>query len=198
MWIKICGMNHPEAVAAALEAGADALGVVLAPSVRRVSAEAAAELLAPALGVALRVLVTRHPDKVELQRDLSMLQPDYWQSDLADMAGLQTPAAFRRLAVLRSGATLPADLPDLLLYESPHSGGGEIADWREAAALARAARLVLAGGLHAGNVGAAIRTVRPWGVDVSSGVESAPGVKSPEKIYEFVRAARAAAGELGL
>jgi phosphoribosylanthranilate isomerase len=198
MWIKICGMNHPEAVAAALEAGADALGAVLAPSVRRVSAEYAADLLAPAVGVALRVMVTRHPDKVQLQHDLDVLRPDYWQSDLSDMESLQTPPDFRRLPVLRSGHDMPAMLPELLLFESPNSGSGETADWTEAATLTKSRRLVLAGGLRPDNVAAAVNLVRPWGVDVSSGVESAAGVKSPEKILQFVRAARAAAGELGL
>ena len=83
-----------------------------------------------------------------------------------------------------------------LLFEGERSGSGETADWSQAALLARQTRLVLAGGLNAGNVGAAIRAVRPFGVDTSSGVESQPGVKSEEKIMEFVRAARAAFAEL--
>ena len=79
-----------------------------------------------------------------------------------------------------------------LLFEGPVSGTGQASDWQEAAALATRTALVLAGGLHAGNVGEAIARVRPFGVDVSSGVEAAPGQKSPQKIFDFVKAARAA------
>jgi phosphoribosylanthranilate isomerase len=79
-----------------------------------------------------------------------------------------------------------------MLYEGARSGTGTAADWDQAARLARTTELILAGGLNARNVAIAIRAVRPFGVDVSSGVESAPGHKSPEKIADFVEAARAA------
>jgi phosphoribosylanthranilate isomerase len=77
------------------------------------------------------------------------------------------------------------------MFEGARSGSGEVADWVAAERLARRRELVLAGGLNAHNVGSAIRAVRPYGVDVSSGVESAPGCKSAQKIAEFVDAARA-------
>ncbi len=79
-----------------------------------------------------------------------------------------------------------------LLFEGPVSGSGETADWECAGELATRTELVLAGGLRTTNVAAAIDRVRPYGVDVSSGVESQPGVKSPREILEFVKAARAA------
>ena len=80
----------------------------------------------------------------------------------------------------------------MVLFEAARSGQGERADWERAAALAARTHLILAGGLTPENVGEAIRRVRPFGVDVSSGVESAPGVKDPARIAAFVAAARAA------
>jgi phosphoribosylanthranilate isomerase len=88
------------------------------------------------------------------------------------------------------------EYPARLMFEGARSGSGEVSDWQQAAALARHTRLILAGGLHAGNVGEAIRTVQPFGVDTSSGVEQRPGVKDANKILEFVRAARSAFGEI--
>ena len=82
-------------------------------------------------------------------------------------------------------------MPDRLLYEGTHSGSGRVADWDEASGLARVAEVILAGGLTADNVEDAIRFVRPWGVDVSSGVERARGEKDAAKIREFVARVRA-------
>jgi phosphoribosylanthranilate isomerase len=86
-------------------------------------------------------------------------------------------------------------MPGRVLFEGPVSGSGQTTDWAEAATLAQRAQVVLAGGLHAGNVADAIRDVRPFGVDVSSGIEERPGLKSTQKIAQFVSAARAAAME---
>ena len=83
-------------------------------------------------------------------------------------------------------------LPTRCLVEGPRSGTGQVADWAAAAAMAARTQVVLAGGLHADNVAAAVQAVRPWGVDVSSGVESAPGVKDAARIHQFVFAARQA------
>jgi phosphoribosylanthranilate isomerase len=83
-----------------------------------------------------------------------------------------------------------------MLFEGARSGSGEAADWQAAARLALRCELILAGGLTAHNVGAALRAVRPYGVDVSSGVESSPGRKSAQKIAEFVAAARVASEEV--
>jgi phosphoribosylanthranilate isomerase len=83
------------------------------------------------------------------------------------------------------------------VFEGPTSGIGELADWGRAAELARQTQLILAGGLNAENVAEAVQVVRPFGVDVSSGVEQEPGVKDPALIDRFVRAVRAAAAHLG-
>jgi len=87
-------------------------------------------------------------------------------------------------------------LPVWCLYESADSGQGKTADWSEAATLAKQTRLVLAGGLRPETVSQAIQLTQPWGVDVSSGVESAPGVKDVVLIRQFVTAARNAAVSL--
>jgi phosphoribosylanthranilate isomerase len=86
----------------------------------------------------------------------------------------------------------PVTLPSRLLFEGARSGSGATGDWLVATRLAAASELILAGGLNAHNVAEAIGTVRPFGVDVSSGVELTPGHKSPQKIAEFVQAACAA------
>ncbi|MFM7627485.1 MAG: phosphoribosylanthranilate isomerase [Gammaproteobacteria bacterium] len=193
MFVKICGLTTPEGVAAALDAGADALGFVFAPSVRRVAPAAAAALAAPARGRAMCVAVTLHPTADEVETILDVFAPDLLQTDLADTATLSPRARTRLLPVLREGAALPGPLPARVLYEGAVSGTGRTADWALAHAVARQTEVLLAGGLNPDNVAEAIRTVRPWGVDVSSGVESAPGVKSSSKISAFVAAARAAA-----
>jgi phosphoribosylanthranilate isomerase len=99
------------------------------------------------------------------------------------------------MPVIRSGVRLrpdPNQIYPRVLFEGPVSGVGSTSDWHSAAQLARTTQLVLAGGLNATNVADAIAAVRPFGVDVSSGVEASPGIKDPAKIHEFVRRARAA------
>jgi phosphoribosylanthranilate isomerase len=122
-----------------------------------------------------------------------ILKPDYFQTDVEDLRELKIPAHIKVLPVVRFGRKTPNPLPGRMLFEGPSSGIGELADWGRAAELARQTEVILAGGLSAQNVAEAIQAVRPFGVDVSSGVESEPGVKDPAKIHEFVRAARAAA-----
>lgn len=193
MWIKICGLTTPEAIATALEAGADALGFVFAPSPRQLTPEAAAQLARPARGRVRCVAVTRHPAQSALDEMLRVFRPDVLQTDEPDLAALAVPASLELLPVLRAGAAVPERLPQRILFEGPDSGTGAASDWQAAQRLARRTELVLAGGLDAGNVAAAIAAVQPHGVDVSSGVEARPGVKSPLKILKFVAAARAAA-----
>jgi phosphoribosylanthranilate isomerase len=192
LWVKVCGMTTRDAVDAALAAGVDAIGFVFAPSVRRVSIERANELAEPARGRVRCVAVTLHPEPADVTAILREFAPDILQADHADLATLELPATLEVLPVLRAGAAVPVPLPVRALFEGPTSGAGQIADWSAAAAVARQAQIVLAGGLHCDNVADAVARVRPFGVDVSSGVESAPGHKSPEKIWSFVQAARAA------
>ncbi len=95
---------------------------------------------------------------------------------------------------LAAAANSPADV---ILVDSPNPGSGRVFDWRLAEGAPSGVRLLLAGGLTAHNVGDAIRVIRPWGVDVSSGVEAAAGRKDPRKLRQFIEAARAAAVEIG-
>jgi len=195
MFVKLCGMNSEAAVSAALEAGADALGFVLAPSVRRVSPTEARRLATPARGRVCCVAVMLHPTAAEVGEVMQDFAPDALQTDLADEAMLSLEAIRIWWPVLRSGLALPTLLPRRVLFEGPVSGVGEAADWTMARSLASTTQLILAGGLHSGNVATAIRAVQPFGVDVSSGIESSPGRKCATRIHEFVRAARAAAAE---
>ncbi|HEY8510286.1 MAG TPA: phosphoribosylanthranilate isomerase [Steroidobacteraceae bacterium] len=191
MWIKICGMTTPEAVDAAINAGVDAIGFVFAESPRRLTPSAARELAAPARGRVRCIAVTQHPSQKEIDEVLEVFRPDCLQTDAEDFLTLRLPRELERMPVLRAGRAEPQPLPVRLLYEGPVSGTGLACDWSSAREIARRAQIVLAGGLNAENVAAAISEVRPFGVDVSSGVEERRGVKSPAKIAAFVESARA-------
>jgi phosphoribosylanthranilate isomerase len=190
MWIKICGLTAPDAVAAALDAGADAIGFVFAKSVRQVSPDVARRLAAPARGRVRCVAVTRHPTQQDIDDIVSIFKPDVLQTDSTDLPALRLPAQLGLLPVLRGVGDEGDTLPPRLLFEGIASGAGMPCDWTAARRVARRTELVLAGGLNPTNVAAAIEAVQPFGVDVSTGVEVRPGVKSPVEIANFVRAAR--------
>jgi len=191
MFVKICGINSVEAAAAAVAAGADALGFVFAESPREVTPERARELCAGVPASVKRVAVMRHPAAALVARVLDVFEPDWLQTDALDFAAIDLPARIAALPVYRNGGA-PAEAPPRLLFEGTASGSGRTADWDEARTLAARTQLILAGGLDADNVADAITRVRPWGVDVSSGVERRRGEKDPQKIREFVARARTA------
>jgi phosphoribosylanthranilate isomerase len=195
VFIKICGMTTPEAVRAALDCEVDAIGFVFAASVREVNVQRANELAAPARHKVACVAVTRHPRRATVDAILDGFRPDILQTDFDDIGALELPRSLSILPVMRTGRQGAGALPGRILFEGPVSGSGLTTDWNEAAQLARRTEVILAGGLHAQNVAQAIREVRPFGVDVSSGVEDRPGIKSIQKIEQFVAAARAAALE---
>jgi len=199
MWIKICGMTTPEAVAAALAARVDAIGFVFADSPRQLTLEDAVALAAPARGVVRCIAVTRQPSQRYLDDILQVFSPDVLQTDAEDLRLLHLPRQLELLPVFRGSDALqgtprvqPGPLPPRLLFEGPVSGSGTVCDWTTAQRVARRTQLVLAGGLDPDNVAMAINTVRPFGVDVSSGVEERPGVKSPAEVARFAAAARSA------
>jgi phosphoribosylanthranilate isomerase len=195
-FIKICGMTDERAVSAAMAAGADAIGFVFAPSVRKVTPAQAAQLARPARGRVLCVAVTQHPSGELLEEILGTFRPDVLQTDHEDLADLVLPAGVARWPVLRGAPAAQATaslLPQQrVLFEGPKSGTGRVADWSAARTLAARCELILAGGLSPANVGEAVEAVCPFGVDVSSGVEESPGRKSPALIEQFVNRAREA------
>jgi len=194
LWIKICGLRTTAAIEAAAAAGADALGFVFHDaSPRNLSLATARDLQRAVPPGVERVAVFLHPSQALVDAVLDAIAPDWLQTDAGDLPGLRLPAGLRVMPVLRDdGAAAAAALPERVLFEGARSGAGESADWTVAAAVARRTRLVLAGGLHAANVAAAVTAVRPFGVDVSSGVERERGLKDATLIRQFIRAARAA------
>jgi phosphoribosylanthranilate isomerase len=191
--VKICGMRDSHAIAAAVEAGADAIGFVFFDrSPRNVSPQQAARLAAAIPSHVRRVAVTLHPDPLFWIEAQAVLKPDVVQTDIGDFAYLDVDPAIEKWPVLREGA-VPDDGPPAgpFVYEGRMSGVGETVDWGQAAELARRGQMILAGGLTAANVATAVAGVAPYGVDVSSAVESAPGVKDIAKIEAFIEAAKA-------
>jgi phosphoribosylanthranilate isomerase len=193
LWIKVCGLTTPEGVAAAVESGVDAVGFVFAESKRKVTPQRAAELARDVPKHIVRVAVMLHPSQQELDAVWSQFRPDVLQTDIEDLTSLRIPNGLAVTPVVRAGREPPRELPGRMLFEGPVSGTGTTTDWSAAAQFASRTQLILAGGLKPANVAAAIAAARPFGVDVSSGVEAEPGLKDPAKIHEFVRNARAAA-----
>ncbi|MGW0811330.1 phosphoribosylanthranilate isomerase [Nonomuraea sp. NPDC002799] len=192
MYVKICGLSEPEHVATAVEAGADAIGFVLTRSPRQVTPERAAELAALVPGHVLTVGVFRGEDPEAVRAaalvsgvraiQLHGRHPHGDFTALKDL-GRSLVRAVDATADLRCGAYDE----DLLIVDAPHAGSGQPWDW--AAVRGRpSGHWMLAGGLDPGNVTEAISAARPWGVDVSSGVETSPGVKDSSLIEAFLRA----------
>jgi phosphoribosylanthranilate isomerase len=216
IWIKICGNTSVEDARLAAGAGADALGFVFAPSPRRVTVEQLAAIVPQLPGGVEKIGVFVDAAFEEIARAVSACELTGVQ--LHSDAGPDVPAELRarfghELRILRvihfgAGATehvagVACDTNiDAVLVDSRTAtavgGTGVSFDWTEAAkTLFRDAgewrlRLVAAGGLKPENVAEAIATLRPWGVDVVSGVEAAPGRKDPDKVRAFVANARAA------
>jgi phosphoribosylanthranilate isomerase len=203
--VKVCGLRRTEDAAAAVAAGADALGLVLhPPSPRHLEPREAAELVATLPPDVLPVLVTleRAPEALErLARDLGVRAVQLCGAEhAADWRGFPLPL-LRRLPV---DASAEAELDEwcdvaagfVLDHPAAPGGTGRDVDLDLAARLAAAAPCLLAGGLDAGSVSAAVERVRPAGVDASSRLESAPGAKDPARIAAFVRAALAAFQEV--
>lgn len=190
-WIKICGVTSVQAVDAAMSAGADAIGFVFAQSPRRVTPDLAYRLSLPARGRLACVAVIRDATQPLVDHVIRVFRPDILQADIGEVACLALPRTLEILPVASTRAAPPEPLPRRLLLERPPTE--DATPWDEAALrrLARHTRLILAGGLAPGNVATLVRSVQPYGVDVSRGVEVQAGIKGPELIGRFVRAARA-------
>lgn len=188
LFVKICGIGSIESALASVEAGADAVGFVFAESPREISPSRAASIAHDLPPDLVKVAVFRRLTRWDLDRVLGEFSPDLVQ---ADHHTLDPVGEDMRLPVYRDGVDR-APPGGRFLYEGPVSGVGEQVEWSRATDIARVGEMILAGGLRPDNVGRAIDTIRPYGVDVSSGVEIEPGVKDPALIRSFVAAARAA------
>src|ERR1700730_5173267 len=209
--VKICGITNVEDARAACEAGVDAIGLNFYPrSPRWLSVEKAAALraLVPSGAQVFGVFVNAEAGEVaEIFRTVRL--------DVLQLHGDESPTTVAKLAriapvfkALRVGPDFSAvtfeSYPDVsgFLFDAADAipgqfgGTGRLADWGVAQQVARSHRLILAGGLNAENVAAAILQVRPYGVDVASGVEASPGAKDHAQLLEFVREARRADQEL--
>jgi len=209
--VKICGLSTPAALGAAIEAGADMVGFVFfPPSPRHLGYEAARALGARVPGNVRKVALTVDADDATFAAIIEALRPDMLQ-----LHGKEPSA---RLTALKARFGLPlmkaipvetrtdlaavapyAGIADRFLFdaraprEATRPGGlGRSFDWHVLENIDSGVPYMLSGGLNAQNVAEALRITRAPGVDVSSGVESAPGVKDAAKIREFIRAARSA------
>jgi len=207
--IKICGLSTPETLHAAIDAGADWVGLVSFPkSPRHVQVAQARVLAGHARGRATIVMLTVDADDALLDRIMQDVKPDILQ-----LHGHETPQRIQTIksrypvSVMKAiGIAAPSDLDTitpylgvadhLLLDAKPPKdavlpgGNGAPFDWNILKGLPADLPFMLSGGLSADNVAEAVQKTRPFGVDVSSGVESAPGVKDIIKIERFIHAAR--------
>ena len=187
MFVKICGITNPEDALAAVRAGARAIGLIFyPPSPRSVTAETAAEWIGQIPSEIWRVGVFVDEKPAEIERVAALLR-----LDVAQLHGNETPEQHPRgVRIWRAFRVQhiapPADYPaEAVLLDGP--GGGRTFDWNLAAGVNRP--VVLSGALTPENVRGAIQFVRPWGVDVASGVEASPGRKNHQRMKQFIEAA---------
>ena len=209
--VKICGITEVTYALAAVEAGADLIGVVLAPSPRQITAEKAGEIAAavrkrnlPAVGVFVnmpaatvnQVAADLGLDRVQLSGDESWDYCQQIEKPLIKAIHISPKSSEEKLlANLEKGQSqLGSSSPLYLLdtfVEKKYGGTGKAFAWEVARRAVAEYPVIIAGGLNPQNVGEVVASLKPWGVDVSSGVES-QGVKDPAKIKAFIRAAKSA------
>src|SRR5215218_3619025 len=208
--VKICGLSTRETLDVALGAGADMVGFVFfSPSPRHLSLETARELGKQAKGRAVKVALTVDADDATLENIVETLRPDILQlhgkettERLRDIKAKFGLPLMKVLPVETAADLTPlagyADIADRILFDArapkdaTRPGGlGAVFDWHLLEKLDLKLPFMVSGGLKASNVAEAISVTRAGGVDVSSGVERSPGIKDPEMIREFIRAARA-------
>jgi phosphoribosylanthranilate isomerase len=202
VFVKICGITNEADALLAVAMGADAVGFVFAPSARQVAPVIARDIarrLPPEI-VTIGVFRDEAPSRVvEVVNSMGLRGAQLHGHETPEQAAWvaeRIPVTIKAFGV---GDPLldeaEAYAVDAVLLDSHTPGSGEVFDWSLAESVPAAARVILAGGLDADNVARAIEQVKPWGVDVSTGVESAPGRKDPLKLRYFV--ANAKAGEDG-
>lgn len=207
LFVKICGITRPQDAELAADLGASALGFVFWPnSPRRITAETVRAMTANVPASVLKVGVFVDQPVADVARtmeeaglDVAQLHghesPEYCRRLKAEygVAGFSR-TVFKAIGLADNGATAIDDFdPDVVLLVDAHDparfgGTGKTVNWDSARKIAATRSTILAGGLNAANIKLAVRSVRPYGVDVSSGVESAPGVKDPYRLRTFFEA----------
>ncbi|MFN8027867.1 MAG: phosphoribosylanthranilate isomerase [Acidimicrobiia bacterium] len=206
MWVKVCGITNEEDALLAVALGADALGFIFAPgSPRQVTPETVATILHRLPPGVVTIGVFRDEQKervVELVNTLGLGGAQlHGREPLSDVRFIRrrVPFVIQGFAAGDPALSAVANGPvDIVLIDADQPGSGTAFDWALADAVPPGVRLLLAGGLHPENVAAAIQRVRPWGVDVATGVETTPGSgrKDARKMRRFIEEARRAGDEL--
>jgi phosphoribosylanthranilate isomerase len=204
VFVKICGSTSEEDALLAVAMGADAVGFIFAPSPRQIAPQKVADIV-KRLPVDITTVGVFRDEAA--QRVVDIVQHTGLRA--AQLHGFESPNESRwiRQRIRTVIKVFPPGDPrlehaddwgaDVIMIDSPGGGGsGEVFDWTLAEGAPSNRRILLAGGLNHTNVAEAIRTVRPWGVDVATGVESSPGHKDARKLKAFIDAARAAAREI--
>lgn len=204
MFIKICGITNEQDALLAVALGADALGFVFAPSPRQVAPSKVREIVRrlPSEIVTVGVFRDELPKRIADIMQEAHLQGAQLHGNESIATTAEVSAAVRfsiKAVVAGSPAAKRADdfVCDAILIDGLSPGSGEVFDWQLLNEIPLGLRVILSGGLHPANVAEGIDRARPWGVDVSSGVEKSHGLKDPVKMRQFIAAARAAARELG-
>jgi phosphoribosylanthranilate isomerase len=199
VFVKICGTTSEEDALLAVAMGADALGFIFAPSTRQIAPGIARDIVRrlPPEIITIGVFRDQGRDRVVEIVNTTGLKG-------AQLSGRESPEDAqwirRRVPMVikafaagdSSIASAKSYGADVVMLDAPSPGSGQVFDWKLAEGVPNGVRFLLAGGLNAENVGEAIARVRPWGVDVATGVEASPGRKDPRKLRAFIAAARAA------
>jgi phosphoribosylanthranilate isomerase len=200
MFVKICGITSEDDALLAVALGADALGFVFAPSVRQIAVQKVYDITRrlPVEILTVGVFRDEHPKRVVEMTQSAGLRA-------VQLHGHETPGDVAYVSqhirtVIKAVSAGSVDAvrantfgTSMVLVDAPAPGSGKVFDWSLAGELPEGLNVILAGGLTADNVAAGIAQVRPFGVDVSSGVEASPGKKDPILMKRFIEAARSAA-----
>jgi phosphoribosylanthranilate isomerase len=205
MFVKVCGLTNEDDALLAVAMGADALGFVFAPSPRQVHPEVVRDILKRLPHDTLTIGVFRNetPERViDIVSRTGLKGAQLHGGETAEdlrLVRLRVPFVIQALPAgdaRLAGAGTGPEAADVVLIDSPAPGSGEVFDWSLAEGAPDGVRLLLAGGLTPDNVEAAIRKVRPWGVDSASGTEASPGKKDATKVRLFVARAKEAGKSL--
>jgi phosphoribosylanthranilate isomerase len=198
MFVKICGITNEDDALLSVAMGADAVGFIFAPSTRQIAPQVAYDItrrLPPEI-LTVGVFRDEHPSRVVEIAHRSGVKA-------VQLHGRETPAQTAEISaqirwVIKAFAAGDENLPradtygtDMILLDAPSPGSGKVFDWSLAGDAPDSMKLILAGGLTPDNVAAAVEEVQPWGVDVASGVERAPGKKDALAVKRFIENARA-------